>query len=79
MKLNCAESFNCVVSAIYVTSMAFFERLYLVLGPRQFALFVTTPYASTPPPIRLELFLDFYVFSPNFVPGLGPNFGSERR
>ena len=62
-----------------MTAMAFFELLYLVLGPRQFAPFVTIPYASTPPPIRLQLLLDFRVFSPNFVSGLGPNLCSDSK
>ena len=57
-----------------MTAKAFFERLYLVLGPRQFAPFVTIPYASTPPPIRLQLFLDFPCLFAQFCSRGGPNF-----
>jgi len=46
------------VSAIDVTAKAFFERLYVVPGLRQFAAFVTMPSAPTPPPFTLQLFLD---------------------
>jgi len=59
------------LSAIEVTLAAksIFECLYLVPGSRQFAPFVTIPYAPTPPsPLTLQLLLDFSVFLSNFFP-----------
>jgi len=50
------------LSAVDVTAQTIFERLYLVSGLRQFAPFVTTPYAPTPPPLTMHLFVDFPVF-----------------
>jgi len=50
------------MSAIEVTAKANFERLYLVSGPRQFMLFVTIPYAPTPPPLTLQLFLNLVIW-----------------
>jgi len=47
------------VSAIDVTAKTFFERLYLVLGLRQFAPWVNCPWAPTPPPFTQQLHLDF--------------------
>ena len=47
------------VSAIDVTENMIFERLYLVSGLRNIALFVTMPSAPTSPPIALRLSLDF--------------------
>jgi len=47
------------VSVIDVTAKAFFERLYLISGLRQFAPFVTMPSAPTSPSLALRLILDF--------------------
>ena len=47
------------VSAIDVTAKKIFERLYFVLGLRQFVPRVNCPYAPTPPPLIQQLFLDF--------------------
>jgi hypothetical protein len=47
------------MSAMNVTARIIFERLCLVPGPRQFALFFTMPSAPTTPPLTRRLFLDF--------------------
>jgi len=62
---DCAEISNNLVprgtklSAIDVTSKAFFERLYVVLGLSPFEPRVKCPYAPTLPPLTHKLFLDF--------------------
>jgi len=50
------------VSAIDVTETIIFERLYLVSGLRNIALFVTMPSVPTFPPLALQLFLEFRAF-----------------
>jgi len=52
------------LNAIDVTAKAFFERLYLVPGLRQLALFVAVPSATTPPLLIRRLFLDFSAIFP---------------
>jgi len=47
------------VNTIIVTEKSTFERLYLVLGLRQFATRVNCSCAPTPPPLTQRLFLDF--------------------
>jgi len=62
---NCADISNNLVqrgaevSAIDVTENIIFERLYLVPGLRNIALFITMPSAPTFTPLDLQLFLDF--------------------
>ena len=62
---NCADISNNLlqwgaeVSAIHVTENMIFERLYLVSGLRNIALFFTMPSAPTSPPLALQIFLDF--------------------
>jgi len=57
-----------------MTAKAICEHLVLVPGPHQFALFITMPYAPTPPSFTLHLFLDFAVFpSKIYRTGLGPS------
>jgi len=60
------------LSAIYATAKAILERLYLVPGLCQFASFVFIPSAHTPPPLILQLFLDFSAF--DFYPRVAAQF-----
>ena len=46
-------------SAIDVTLNIIFERLYLVSGLRNIALFFTMPLVSNSPPLTVHQFLDF--------------------
>ena len=55
------------ISAIDVTTIIFFERLYLILGVSPFESRVNCPYSPTPPPLTLKLFLDLRVLSPHFL------------
>jgi len=56
------------LNAIDVTAKAFFERLYLVPGLRQLALFVAVPSATTLPLLIRRLFLDFRAIFPQVAP-----------
>ena len=62
---NCADMFNNLVqrsaqvSARDVTENIIFERLYLVSGLHNIALFFAMPSAPTSPPLALQLCLDF--------------------
>ena len=50
------------VSATDVIAMAIYEHWVLVPGRRGFARLFIMPSAPTPPPLTLQLFLDFCVF-----------------
>jgi len=56
------------VSAIDVTAKAIFERLYLIPGLQKCAFLVTIPYAPAPPPLTLQLFLEFLPFGQKICP-----------
>jgi len=55
-----------ILSVTLVTQIVRNEYLLFDSGPYQFFLFVTIPYASTPPLLSLQLFLDICLFSPHF-------------
>jgi len=55
------------------TAKKTYEQLVLVPGLRQFLPVVIMLSALTPPPLTLQLFLDFLVFLPNFFPECGPS------
>jgi len=65
------------LSAIDMTAKAIFAHLVLVPRPRRFEPFATKPYAPTPPPLMLQLFLDFLVFWLKLFPGVAHQFLSQ--
>jgi len=57
----------CELSAVDVTGMAIFERLYLDLGPRQVCALCHHSIRTLTPTVTLSLFLDFSLGGPSFV------------
>ena len=64
---------TCTLSVTLVTLIATSENFVLVSGPYEFFLFVTIPYAPTPPLLFSQLFLDICEFPKKIPSGIIKN------